>query len=345
MLVSALCAAAVLWATQLGAADSQYSDGRPDVKHFIVIGVDGLSVDAVLKTRSPHMHALMERGAWTLKARGVMPTLSSPNWASMIMGAGPEQHGITSNGYLTKMVEIQPVCHDSSGLFPTIFEVLREARPTSKVAIFHDWGGFANLVESRAPSVIRHEKGAARTMSAALNYWREEQPTLMFIHLDSVDHAGHDTGWNSFGYYRTVEEADQLIGQAVAMLEELGAFRDTVILITSDHGGKGTGHGKNSLNEIQIPWILAGAGVQRGEIAHPVNIFDTAPTIAWLFRLVTPDCWVGRPVQSAFAGKDQQNAGTRAVATERQDGGSTAPGQPTGATAISGSPVGSGPTQ
>src|SRR5262249_10468635 len=129
-----------------GAMHGQTTGNKP-VEHFIVIGVDGLSVDGVVKTRSPYLHALMDRGAWTLKARGVMPTLSSPNWASMIMGAGPEQHGVTSNGWFTRMFEIQPVCRDSAGLFPTIFEVLRQARPASKIAIFHDWGGFANLVE------------------------------------------------------------------------------------------------------------------------------------------------------------------------------------------------------
>src|SRR5262245_22660919 len=62
-------------------------------EHFIIIGVDGLSVDGVARNRSPRIHELMAQGAWTLRARGVMPTLSSPNWASMIMGAGPEQHG------------------------------------------------------------------------------------------------------------------------------------------------------------------------------------------------------------------------------------------------------------
>ena len=35
----------------------------------------------------------------SIHARGVIPTVSSPNWASMIMGAGPEQHGITSNDW------------------------------------------------------------------------------------------------------------------------------------------------------------------------------------------------------------------------------------------------------
>ena len=59
------------------------------VKHMVVIGVDGLSPDGVLKAKSPVMRRLMKEGAWSLRARGVMPTSSSPNWASMIMGAGP----------------------------------------------------------------------------------------------------------------------------------------------------------------------------------------------------------------------------------------------------------------
>jgi predicted AlkP superfamily pyrophosphatase or phosphodiesterase len=38
----------------------------------------------------------MESGASTLHASAVIPTVSSPNWALMIMGACPEQHGITT---------------------------------------------------------------------------------------------------------------------------------------------------------------------------------------------------------------------------------------------------------
>src|SRR5689334_16941870 len=101
----------------------------PAAARIIVIGVDGLSVDAVRKAATPRLHELMERGAWTLAARGVMPTLSSPNWESVIGGAPPEAHGITSNGYLRRMVEFEPVCHDGQGKFPTIFGVLRQQRP------------------------------------------------------------------------------------------------------------------------------------------------------------------------------------------------------------------------
>lgn len=139
-----------------------YSAMAANAQHVIVFGVDGLSVDGVNRANTPHLHQMMQESAWTLEARGVMPTLSSPNWASMIDGAGPEQHGITSNGYLKPMRELQPVCRDEAGMFPTIFHVIRQEQPTAGLAIFHDWAGFANLVEKTAPDVLQHVHGAKR---------------------------------------------------------------------------------------------------------------------------------------------------------------------------------------
>ena len=72
------------------------------------------------------------------------------------------------------------------------------------------------------------------------------------------------------------------------------------MLVTSDHGGKGHNHGKNSLAEIEIPWILAGPGVAAGEIAASVFTYDTGATLAWIFELQPPACWIGRPVVAAF---------------------------------------------
>jgi hypothetical protein len=265
-----------------------------------VIGVDGLSVDGVVTANAPHLRELIGRSAWTLTARGVMPTLSSPNWASMIDGAGPEQHGITSNGILRKLVEIQPVYRDSEGMFPTIFQVLRTQQPSSRIAIFHDWPGFALLVEKRAPDVMQHENGAAKTTETAVSYWKRNHPTLMFVHLDNVDHTGHSEGWATPAYYRAVEDADRYIGDILNMLRDEAALDSTFVLISSDHGGKGRGHGKNSLEEIQIPWILSGPGIAAGKLTAPVYTFDTAATMAWIFGLTAPECWIGRPVLAAF---------------------------------------------
>jgi len=266
----------------------------------IVIGVDGLSIDGVVTAGGPALRELMARGAWSLEARGVMPTLSSPNWMSMITASGPEQHGITSNGYLKRMQEIEPACRDEAGAFPNIFGALRRQRPASRIAIFHDWAGFAKLVEHNAPDVLEHERGPERTTAAAIAYWKQNRPELLFIHLDNVDHAGHRHGWSSREYYGAVEEADRQIGAIVAMLREAGALDSTFVLVTSDHGGKGHNHGGNSLAEIRIPWILAGPGVAPGRIAASVLTYDTGATLAWIFELQAPACWTGRPVLAAF---------------------------------------------
>ena len=272
----------------------------PRVPHVIVVGLDGLSVDGVLKAPSPHLHDLMGHAAWTLEARGVMPTLSSPNWESAIGGAPPEQHGITSNGYFRRLVEFEPACHDSDGKYPTIFGVLRDQNPGSRIAVFHEWAGFAELVEPAAPDVMKHVSGTAHTVEAAMEYWQEYRPTLLFIHLDNIDHAGHETNWLTPTYYQAVTEADGYLGKILDMIDRASAWDSTYVLVTSDHGGTRHGHGKNSLAEIQIPWILAGPGVAPGRIQAPVNTYDTAATLAWIFKLDMPSCWTGRPVKTAF---------------------------------------------
>ena len=50
--------------------------------------------------------------------------------ASMIMGAGPEQHGVTSNEWETNKFEIAPTVVGPGGMFPTIFGLLRAQRPS-----------------------------------------------------------------------------------------------------------------------------------------------------------------------------------------------------------------------
>lgn len=270
------------------------------IPHIIVIGIDGLSVEGVAKARAPRLRELMSRSAWTMEARGVMPTLSSPNWTSMITGAGTEQHGITSNGHLRHLVEFQPVLRGAAGIFPTVFAALRTQRPSSRIAVFHDWPGFSDLVEKDAPDILQHEHGAARTVEAAARYWSEYRPDLMFIHLDNVDQAGHDSGWSSSTYYQAVAHADGYVGVILDMLEKLSASESTFVLVTSDHGGKGRSHEKNALEDIQIPWILTGPEIVAGRIAAPVYTFDTAATIAWIFGINLSEYAIGRPVLAAF---------------------------------------------
>lgn len=271
------------------------------VNHVVIIGCDGMSPDGIHKANTPVMDGIMQRGAYSLHARAVMPTSSSPNWGSMIMAAGPEQHGITSNDWRPDKFDVAPTAVGSGGIFPTIFGVLREQQPAAVIACFHDWGGIGRLLDRDALDIIEDTDGPVNTIERAIDFFNAKQPTLTFIHLDHIDHAGHAHGYISPEYYEAVEEADRLIGETIKGLKEAGMLEQTIIIITSDHGGVGKGHGGASMAEIEIPWIIAGPGVSsEKELTSFVNIYDTAATVAHIFGLTPPDCWIAKPVLEAF---------------------------------------------
>jgi predicted AlkP superfamily pyrophosphatase or phosphodiesterase len=289
--LAALAAGSLLWARA----------AVPGIEHVVVIGCDGMGSLAFAETNAPVMHRLMREGAYTLRARGVMPTSSSPNWASMIMGAGPEQHGVTSNDWETNKFEIPPLEAGPEGMFPTIFRVIREQKPGASIMCVHDWDGFGRLFERHSADLVEWVKGSTNTASRAVELIGKSKPTFLFIHFDDVDHAGHSHEWKSPAYFQAVEEVDLYIGNILRAIDAAGIGRSTLVLITADHGGIGTKHGGPTIGELEIPWIVHGPGVARGKVVTtPVNTYDTASTIAWVFGLKQPSVWIGRPVTEAF---------------------------------------------
>jgi predicted AlkP superfamily pyrophosphatase or phosphodiesterase len=272
-------------------------------EHVLVIGCDGMGSLAFNGPagNTPVMDAFRAAGSWTLKARGVMPTVSSPNWASIIMGAGPEQHGVTSNDWETNKFNFEAIEKGPEGMFPTIFRTVREQRPSSVIACVHDWDGFGRLLERSSVNYITNIISSPKTTAKAVEVIKSMRPTLMFVHLDDVDHAGHTKEWKSKEYYEAVHMVDGLIGDMLHALDDANISSKTLVIITADHGGKGTHHGGESMDELLIPWLARGPGVAKGrEIKSPVNTYDTASTVAHALGVRQPSVWIGRPVLEAF---------------------------------------------
>jgi predicted AlkP superfamily pyrophosphatase or phosphodiesterase len=273
-----------------------------DVQTFIIFAVDGLGAN-VLRAKMPaNFREFQRESAYSFTARGVMPTVTFPNFTSMISGAGPEQHGVTSNEWRPDKFTIAPSCRGESGHFPTIFGLLHQARPTAKLGMFFDGtSGFPFIAEEGVPDKVGVGLGADATLAMALEYITSAKPALVFLHVDLMDHAGHTEGWESPAYDEALGHCDKLLGQIMARLRETGMLPATMVLITADHGGVGKRHGGNSMTELEIPWMLRGPGVAAGkELTGPINTFDTASTIAEIFGLHQPACWIGRPVKEAF---------------------------------------------
>ena len=287
----------------IGAGDSHALQQSPlPPIHVVVVGVDGLSPDGVHQASTPNLDALMEQGAYSFKARAVLPTSSSPNWASMINGAGPEQHGIISNAWRPDDYSIEPTIGGVGPVFASIFDLIAEADPDAVSASIYDWGGFGRLYNRDAVTIDIDADGPQAAADSAVAVIHAHKPVFTFVHLDHVDVAGHRDGHGTPGYYASVEEADRLIGILLEGLESAGMSESATVIVSSDHGGVGTGHGGESMAELEIPWIIRGPLVPAGtSIESPIDTYDTAATVAHLLSLTQPDGWIGRPVYEAFA--------------------------------------------
>ena len=288
----------------LAGATCAYADSAPKARHVIIIGVDGLSPDGVMKADSPVLHDMMKQGSWSLHARGVLPTTSGANWASMIDGVGPEQHGVTSNDWQVGEFNFPTSVTGSGGFFPSLFQVLTDQHPEWEVGSIYHWKGFGNLYDHRFVDYDVNGKDEDETTALAVAYIKAKQPALLFVHLDHVDDAGHTFGHGTPRYYDAVAKADALIGQIRQATVEAKIADDTVILVTSDHGGVGKGHGGQSLAELEIPWIAYGKVINSGlQLDLPINTFDTTATAAWLLGAKIPYAWLGRPVMPVLRGE------------------------------------------
>jgi len=271
----------------------------PAATHVVVYGVDGLSSKGIEQARTPVIHQLMKAGSWTLHARSVIPTVSSPNWAAMIMGAAPDFTGVTSNEWQPDKYDITPFCDDGSRHAPTIFGLIQKGRPNASTALFTDWPDFPRLIEPTAASkVFVKDNDASEVVDQAVRYITSGRPALTFIHVDHVDHAGHTSGWQTPEYLQAVEFADVLLGRTLKALDEAGLRAETVVLVTADHGGHDKKHGAMIQSDIEIPWIASGPGVPKDhEIHNPVSTTQTAPTIARWLGITPSDCWLAHAVE------------------------------------------------
>ncbi len=98
------------------------------------------------------------------------------------------------------------------------------------------------------------------------------------------------------GYYAAVTEIDDNIARIIAALKARGQWDSTILIYTSDHGCAmghqgffGKGNSTRPLNmydiSLQVPLIIAGAGIERQVLPQYVDHYDTFHTIAELAGL------------------------------------------------------------
>ncbi len=273
-------------------------------KHLILIGIDGVSAEAFQYSNTPEINKLIRQGVISVKTRGVMPHVSAPNWATLLSGAGPEQHGVTSNNWSLLNQGYEPTIKDGDGYFTSIFTVIRKQMPKAVTAMFYDWEWLGSYVNKKYISKEQFVEGHVMITSVAMNYFKKEKPLFTFIYYRFPDETSQSKGFNSKEYYQAINDIDTEIGKIVEGIKEAGLEKNTTIIITSDHGSEGLSRGSESTVEIEVPWIISGPGIKKNMLLElPNDQANTAPTIAKILGLKTPPEWIGKPVNDVFVSK------------------------------------------
>src|SRR5690606_27196609 len=136
-----------------------------------------------------HIRKLMENGSWSLEARSVLPSSSAANWASMMMGAGPELHGFTTWG--SKKPDMPSRVLDKYGMFPSVYSLLREKKPDAEIGVVYEWEGIGYLFPKQAVNFDKHCTSDTLSLKEQVNYIRTKKPTFLFAYFHNVDVTGH----------------------------------------------------------------------------------------------------------------------------------------------------------
>ncbi len=266
----------------------------PKSRRVLIVSFDGLRPDAIAPANMVNVISLMQSGAFTLSAQTIMPSVTLPAHSSMLVGTCPAKHIVRWNEYVPENgfamgADLFDLAH-AAGL-RTVMVVGKEKLRQVTEPASTDYFAFVDKTDE-----IKDEYAIVQLAIQQL----AEGFDLMFVHFPNGDLEGHDSGWMSVAQLRTYQNDDESLGFILESLKKRDMFNDTLIIITSDHGGHDTTHGYDTPEDMNIPWIVHGPGVLPLTITTQVHTMDTAATAAFALGLSIPPEWDGMPVYEAF---------------------------------------------
>ncbi|WP_371619084.1 alkaline phosphatase family protein [Streptomyces sp. NBC_00454] len=267
-------------------------------RHVLVVGIDGVRLDALPTVATPHLDVVAAAGfLGPIEIDEATPTMSGPCWATVVTGVGIAKHGVYGNNFTGHRLDV----------FPDFTTRLAQenGRKTFVAA------GWEPLLLARqggplfaAPSRLSYVAPRADTSEdwqvcddqvtgEAVHVLATDDPEVSFVYLGSVDETGHLLGCGD-EYLRAIERADQRLGRLLDTVRARpGYAREawTVIVVT-DHGHRdGGGHGGRSVEE-RTAWVACcGPDIPTGPPARELRFEDVAAQVYASLGLASDSHW------------------------------------------------------
>ncbi|WP_372716324.1 alkaline phosphatase family protein [Novipirellula sp.] len=276
-----------------------------DTPKVLFLGIDGCRFDALRKANTPNLDRLIDQGIYADNTRIFHPryttadTISGPGWSSILTGVWADKHGVLDNQF--------KVTHYDK--FPHLFVRVKEQSPETKTASLVCWAPIDQYIVASADKRFSYtekdyeERDDAAT-DEAVKQLSDGSTDVVFLYLGATDEAGHASGFHPANpkYVETIQAADAKIGRVLAAIESRASYQDEdwLVVVTSDHGGKGTSHSNgHEVPEIFHSFlIVSGDSAERGKFETDTYIVDAPATVLKHLGIDAPEHWQldGKPV-------------------------------------------------
>jgi hypothetical protein len=264
-------------------------------KRVLIIGIDGLRGDAVAPANAPTLDALIANGAFSLNTiagdRG-QGTWSAPGWGTLVSSVWADKHNVYNNSQWGQ---------GNFDEYPHFFSRIKTLNPTITTASIVHWEPintylalpeFTDVREGYAtdPQVTTR---VVNLLSAA------NAPQVTFVHLDDVDHAGHNCCFSltDTDYLTAINTVDGQINQILTAIQNRPTYaqEDWLIAIVSDHGGINSSHGGQTPEEKRAIMGFYNTGstpfCNSGALVGTATQVDLAPHIMDFLGLPVDPAW------------------------------------------------------
>ncbi len=244
--------------------NSPLPEGKTE-KKAIIIGYDGCRADALkfATEKNSGIKKMLDNGASinlaycggvNYPAVNTQDTSTAPGWCSILTGQWADKTGITGNG-ITKDMKHK-----------TLFTSLTEKGIVDSASFVTSWNG--HFVNDNSTYKLEKQYCEDKNLNVAFNFCssdtnsantvikdlkNEDCSDFIFAIYEGPDHSGHAFGFSTNNpiYYAGFRVNDVLAYRTLNAIESRDTYEteDWLIIITADHGGFKTGHGRPSIQE------------------------------------------------------------------------------------------------
>jgi Uncharacterized proteins of the AP superfamily len=242
-----------------------------NAKKVLVIGIDGCRSDVLQVTNTPNIDNLISNGLFSPDALNDDITISGPGWSAILCGVWSDKHGVVNNNFNGSDYEN----------YPPFFKYINDFNPDLNTISICNWSPINEfIIQDHADEIINLGTDL-EVATQAKNYLTDENPDVVFLHFDNVDHAGHAFGFSSDSpeYVSSIEGVDTYVGSVMQAIVERPNYNseDWMIIVTTDHGGNGFSHGGTTIEEENVFMIVSGNNIETDIILKDSSIVIDDP--------------------------------------------------------------------